>query len=60
MRVGIAGAGAIAMGYAAFLDKQGHSASVWSPSGRGTAELTKGTPLSIAGAIEGRISTGHL
>ena len=53
MRVGIAGAGAIAMGYAAFLDKQGHTASVWSPSGRGTTELTKGTPLTITGAITG-------
>jgi len=53
MRVGIAGAGAIAMGYAAFLDKQGHTASVWSPSGRGTAELSKGVPLTITGTIEG-------
>lgn len=53
MRVGIAGAGAIAMGYAAFLDKQGHSASIWSPSGRGTAELSKGVALTITGAIEG-------
>lgn len=53
MRVGIAGAGAIAMGYAAFLVKQGHSVSVWSPSGRGTAELTNGIPLTITGAVEG-------
>ncbi len=52
MRVGIAGAGAIAMGYAAFLDMRGHSASVWSPSGRGSAELSKGKPLTITGAIE--------
>ncbi|CUX71264.1 MULTISPECIES: NAD/NADP octopine/nopaline dehydrogenase family protein [Agrobacterium] len=56
MRVGIAGAGAIAMGYVAFLDKQGHSASVWSPTGAGTVDLAKGAALTITGMIEGEFS----
>lgn len=53
MRVGIAGAGAIAMGYAALLLKRRHEASVWSPSGKRTADLLGGEPLKVSGAIEG-------
>lgn len=52
MRVGIAGAGAIALGYAAFLSKQGHDACVWSPSGRGTSAFVDGIPLRISGCFE--------
>jgi opine dehydrogenase len=53
MRVGIAGAGAIAMGYAAFLSGNGHAVSLWSPSGNGTKELREGKALHISGEIEG-------
>lgn len=53
MRVGIAGAGAIAMGYAALLLSRGHVASLWSPSGQRTADLFAGEPLKVSGAIEG-------
>lgn len=53
MRVGIAGAGAIAMGYSAMLLGRGHSAGVWSPSGGRTGDLLAGKPLTVAGAIEG-------
>lgn len=53
MRVGIAGAGAIAMGYAALLLGRGHEASVWSPSGKRTVDLLDGQPLRVSGAIEG-------
>ncbi|WKC22564.1 NAD/NADP octopine/nopaline dehydrogenase family protein (plasmid) [Rhizobium sp. SSA_523] len=53
MRVGIAGAGAIAMGYAAFLFANGHAAWLWSPSGDGTRELREGKELQVSGAIEG-------
>lgn len=48
MKVGLAGAGAIAMGYAAFLLKQGHEPSVWSPSGK----FAKDTVFTVTGAIE--------
>ncbi|EUB99923.1 NAD/NADP octopine/nopaline dehydrogenase [Rhizobium sp. CF080] len=53
MRVGIAGAGAIAMGYAAFLLNNGHDARLWSPSGKSTVGLAEGRALTVAGAIEG-------
>jgi opine dehydrogenase len=56
MQVGIAGAGAIALGYAAFLLQNGHSASVWSPSGNRTAAFADGEPLKVTGAIEGSFS----
>jgi opine dehydrogenase len=56
MEVGIAGAGAIAMGYAALLSKGGHVVSVWSPSGVRTAALLEGTPLRVTNAIEGEFS----
>jgi len=52
MQVGIAGAGAIAMGYASFLLSRGHGATLWSPSGQSTASFGEGTPLEVTGAIE--------
>jgi opine dehydrogenase len=58
MRVGIAGAGAIAMGYAALLLSRGHETSVWSPSGNRTADLLLGHPLRVSGAIEGEFRPG--
>mmetsp|Transcript_15778 Transcript_15778/g.36533 ORF Transcript_15778/g.36533 Transcript_15778/m.36533 type:complete len:469 (-) Transcript_15778:74-1480(-) len=40
LRVGIAGAGAVAFGMASILSKNGHSqVTLWSPSGKGTADL---------------------
>ena len=51
LRVGIAGAGSIACGSAAFLHEQGHAPMLWSPSGAGT-EALKGAPLCASGAIE--------
>ena len=40
LRIGIAGAGAIAFGTASILSKNGHSEiSLWSPSGKGTTDL---------------------
>lgn len=53
MKVSIAGAGAIAMGYAAFLLQRGHEVSVWSPSGERTKALVEGAPLIVSGAITG-------
>ncbi len=53
MHIGIVGAGAIAMGYAAFLSGNGHAAWLWSPSGNGTKELREGKALHVSGAIEG-------
>ncbi len=58
MYVGIAGAGAIAMGYAALLLSTGHKASVWSPSGARTADLLAGSKLNVRGAIEGSFKPG--
>lgn len=53
-RIGIAGAGAVALGNAAFLEQAGHGVTLWSPSGRGTAELAReGATLRSTGAIEG-------
>lgn len=53
MQIGIAGAGAIAMGYAAFLAENGHAATLWSPSGKRTAPLLDGATITVIGAIEG-------
>ncbi|MDP9840387.1 opine dehydrogenase [Neorhizobium huautlense] len=53
MKVGIAGAGAIAMGYAALLLSRGHEAGIWSPSGNRTVDLLDGKSLKATGAIEG-------
>ncbi|MBB3303399.1 opine dehydrogenase [Rhizobium sp. BK077] len=58
MKVGIAGAGAIAMGYAAFLLQRGHDASVWSPSGQRTKALMEGASLTVRGAISGSFRPG--
>lgn len=51
--VGIAGAGAIAYGAAAFLEEVGHRAILWSPSGERTKRLAAGEPLVATGAVEG-------
>ena len=51
LRIGIAGAGAIAFGSAALLAENGHDPMLWSPSGGGTKELTNGTPLTAEGAV---------
>lgn len=56
MGVGIVGAGAIAMGYAAILSDLGHTPHVWSPSGARTASLREGARLKVSGAIEGEFS----
>jgi len=59
MNVGIAGAGAIGMGYAALLLLNGHSVCVWSPSGNRTVLLRKGQPIKVTGAIEGEFRPGY-
>ncbi len=53
MKVGIVGAGAIAFGMAAFLAHAGHTATLWSPSGKRTHALAKGEKLVAHGAVEG-------
>jgi opine dehydrogenase len=53
MKVGILGAGAIAFGTAAYLERGGHTARLWSPSGAGTSALEAGAPLQARGAVEG-------
>ena len=53
MKIGIVGAGAIAFGMAAFLERAGHAATLWSPSGTRSKALAAGEPLVAAGAIEG-------
>src|SRR5690606_18573765 len=58
MKVGIAGAGAIAYGAAAFLEHAGHKATLWSPSGKRTQRLAAGEPLVASGAVEGRFHPG--
>ena len=52
LRVGIAGAGSVAMGTAALLHVNGHDPMLWSPSGRGTSELAIGADLAATGAID--------
>ena len=51
-KVGIAGAGSIAMGTAALLHGNGHDPMLWSPSGKGTAALAGGGKLIANGAID--------
>jgi opine dehydrogenase len=58
IRVGIAGAGAVAFASAALVSQSGHDPMLWSPSGAGTSDLmpkpsSAGTPESIlaTGAI---------
>lgn len=58
LRVGIAGAGAIAFGAAAFLEQVGHKATLWSPSGERTRRLAAGEPLVATGAVEGSFRPG--
>ncbi|MCC6194207.1 MAG: NAD/NADP octopine/nopaline dehydrogenase family protein [Burkholderiales bacterium] len=53
MRVAMVGAGGIARAYAVLAVRAGHEAALWSPTGRGTADLHQAT-LDCAGAIEGR------
>jgi len=55
MKVGIAGCGGIALGYAAFLLKEGHQVTVWSPSGVSSRPLV-GTELEVSGVLEGRFA----
>ncbi|MGF6508395.1 NAD/NADP octopine/nopaline dehydrogenase family protein [Paraburkholderia sp. 32] len=54
MQVTIVGAGAIALGYAAYLIQNGHKPKVWSPSGARTADFVAGLPLHVKGAVEGQ------
>jgi opine dehydrogenase len=53
MHVAIIGAGAIALGAAAYLEQNGHAPVIWSPSGRGAAALAKGKPLVATGVVTG-------
>lgn len=53
IRVGLAGAGAVACGTAAVLCENGHAPMLWSPSGERTAQLTAGEPLRACNAIVG-------
>lgn len=57
-KVGIAGAGSVAFGTAAFLEHSGQKAMLWSPSGKGTTALAAGAPLTAKGALEGSFSPG--
>src|SRR5476651_995176 len=54
MQVAILGAGAIAYGNAALLCRDGHDVTLWSPSGRRTAKLATGAPLTASGAVVGQ------
>jgi opine dehydrogenase len=54
MQVAILGAGAIAYGNAALLCRDGHDVALWSPSGRRTAKLATGAPLTASGAVVGQ------
>lgn len=53
MKIGIAGAGSIAFAMAAFLEQNGHQATLWSPSGARTRTLAEGKALVSQGAVEG-------
>lgn len=55
-RIGICGAGSIAFGTAALLASEGHDPMLWSPSGKGTADLAAGAPLVAKGALELELS----
>jgi len=55
IKVGIAGAGAVAFGSAARLVENSHDPMLWSPSGAGTSELLSGAPLCATGAIQSTI-----
>ncbi|MGV1832920.1 NAD/NADP octopine/nopaline dehydrogenase family protein [Agrobacterium vitis] len=51
MKVGIAGAGSIAIGYAAFLSQSGHEPMIWSRSRERTVAFSAGKPVKITGSI---------
>jgi opine dehydrogenase len=53
LKVGIAGAGAVAFANAVFLENAGHRVMLWSPSGERTVELSAGAPLVASGEIDG-------
>lgn len=58
IRVGIAGAGAVAFGTAARLSELGHAPTLWSPSGARTRELADGAALTATGAVEREFHPG--
>jgi opine dehydrogenase len=63
MKVAIVGAGAIGRATAAYVAHHGHTAALWSPSGRSTSGLLKDAPagnngrgrLTYTGALEGTV-----
>lgn len=57
-KLGIAGAGSVAFGTAAYLENAGIKAKLWSPSGNGTKALASGQPLEAKGALEGSFTPG--
>lgn len=54
-RVGIAGAGAIALASAAWLIRAGHGTMLWSPGGAGT-EALRANPLHTEGLLQGALA----
>jgi opine dehydrogenase len=52
-RVAVLGTGGIGCGAAALLCERGHSAVLWSPSGRGTAAFEGGAALQVEGRPQG-------
>lgn len=56
MRVSILGAGAVAFATAAYLDRAGHSLTLWSPSGKSTEAFKAGAPLVAQGAFEAQFT----
>lgn len=52
MRIGILGAGSVALGTAAYLKQAGHDPALWSPSGKSVEPFEQGLPLVAQGAIE--------
>jgi len=52
-RVAVLGAGGIGCGAAALLCERGHTAVLWSPSGRGTAAFADGVALRAEGKLTG-------
>jgi opine dehydrogenase len=53
MRVAVLGTGGIGLGAAALLKTNGHAPVLWSPSGRGAAELAAAADLRAEGALTG-------
>lgn len=51
VRIGIAGAGAIALAHAAWLGSTGHAVALWSPGGSG-ADALRTAPLQAVGAVQ--------